>query len=403
MWMMIGFAFIVKMPFARSQSAEFAVYPNGLIYSETAMQKLGHVVDSLNLRFRNCELNKTFYGCKQTVGHSVWLKEGNISAAQKDMQNNISLEQFLERYPQAIVVKDVLILERDTYVESVSMDGGYGGARVGKQKKQPAGGLSGSAWIFEHNKATKYSKEDIQAFFCPNTFVARAIPERYARMIGYADCLIDTQATKLHDERAEGWVGLPENWAALSVTEKQALLEDMRKTQVVGYCSMDTRPRQHAVNIALLSAETFNWPIFLKAHLDIMNDRFERAADGSYAWKQRNTYIKELEELDIQVMDLLLGISFRIENPAVNHYYGSIGRLGRALAETRNYTEVEQAILDIIQDPALDDYNRIIFCWLFMNYNYYQEDKQVQSANKARLESAMAALPEYIRGKLKTW
>ncbi|MBK7243510.1 MAG: hypothetical protein IPH98_06560 [Saprospiraceae bacterium] len=72
-----------------------------------------------------------------------------------------------------------------------------------------------------------------------------------------------------------------------------------------------------------------------------MNDRFDRKSDGSYAWGQRNTYIKELEELNINVPDLILGILFRIENPASNHYFGSIGRVGRALSETKNRNEIE--------------------------------------------------------------
>jgi len=44
---------------------------------------------------------------------------------------------------------------------------------------------------------------------------------------------------------------------------------------------MDESPRTHARAIALLAAETNNWDILLRAHIDIMNDRFERRSDGS--------------------------------------------------------------------------------------------------------------------------
>ena len=108
--------------------------------------------------------------------------------------------------------------------------------------------------------------------------------------------------------------------------------EYKRNRVVVGGCSMDNSPRLHALNIARLSAETVNWETFLRAHLDIMNDRFERVSDGSYAQAGRQTYLRELEELDINVPDLLLGISLRIENASRNHYFGSLSRLGRALA-----------------------------------------------------------------------
>jgi hypothetical protein len=78
-----------------------------------------------------------------------------------------------------------------------------------------------------------------------------------------------------------------------------------------------------------LAAETAEWPVFLRAHLDIMNDHFERFTDGSYAWGGRKTYLKEIEDLNIDVPDLLLGTSLRIVDPSENHYFGYSGRLGR--------------------------------------------------------------------------
>ncbi|HTN17638.1 MAG TPA: hypothetical protein VL092_08160 [Chitinophagaceae bacterium] len=248
-------------------------------------------------------------------------------------------------------------------------------------------------WVFEYSKQTDYSQESISAFYFPRTFSSEEIPHKYALTIGYSDCLIDTTATKFKDSLKEGWVGLPKNWASLSDKKKAQLLDKMRSTEVIGGCSQDSRPRVHAANIALLSAETYNWGIFLKAHLDIMNDRFERVSDGSYAWGVRHTYIRELEELDINVLDLIMGISFSIENPAVNHYYGSIGRLGRALSETKNRKKVEETILSVISDKELDDCNRLLFYFLFKNYNYHIQDEDQKKLNKEKLLLALNTLP----------
>lgn len=219
-------------------------------------------------------------------------------------------------------------------------------------------------------------------------------------MIGYSDCLIDTTTTKFKEDLKSGQVTLPKNWSSLSQKRKSNLLEKMRSTRVVGSCSQDDSPRLHAVNIALLSAETYNWGVFLKAHLDIMNDRFERLSDGSYAWANRNTYIKELEMLNINVIDLILGISFRIENPVSNHYYGSIGRIGRALAETNNREQVEETILSLITDNELDDYNRLLFYFLFRNYNYYIQDETIKTENSTKLANAAKTLPDYFANRL---
>ncbi|WP_315823059.1 hypothetical protein [Paraflavitalea speifideaquila] len=173
----------------------------------------------------------------------------------------------------------------------------------------------------------------------------------------------------------EGWSNDEfENYVATYYSKKTSL-ELKRGRRVVGMCSQDQRPRVHALNIAILSAETVNWETFLRAHLDIMNDRFDRASDGSYAWAARKTYIKELEVLDINLSDLMLGISLRINNPSANHYFGSIGRLGRALAESANSAGIEERMLTMIADKNLDTYNRLITYYLFLNYNYNLEDK----------------------------
>lgn len=164
---------------------------------------------------------------------------------------------------------------------------------------------------------------------------------------------------------------------------------------------MDSRPREHAMNIALLSAETTNWEVFLKSHLDIMNDRFDRMSDGSYAKAQRKTYIKELEELDINVNDLLIGISLRIENPASNHYYGNIGRLGRAISESKNKLDFESQILSMIEDNELDDYNRIISYFLFISYNNYLDNKEEHKRNIEKVKSSITKLPVYLKENIK--
>jgi hypothetical protein len=220
-------------------------------------------------------------------------------------------------------------------------------------------------------------------------------------MIGYSDCLIDTTTTKLKEGASYDWVELPENWMTLSEKKKKSLLEQMRNTRVMGACSMDSRPRQHSLYIALLSAETANWSIFLRSHLDIINDHFERLSDASWGYGMRSTYIRELEELSINVSDLFFGITFRIDNPAQNHYFGSITRLGRALAETQHRTEVENEMIGMIKDPQLDYYNRVLIYFMFLNYNEYAEDEDMKEQNNKRLKSTLSSFPVFIGEKLE--
>lgn len=187
-----------------------------------------------------------------------------------------------------------------------------------------------------------------------------------------------------------------ENYALKYISEKAAL-DLKRSRKVLGSCSMDFSPRYHAMDIAQLSAESYSWDIFLRAHLDIMNDRFERVSDGSYAWAARQTYIKELEELNINVPDLIFGISLRTSNPAENHYYGSIRRLGRAIAESKDRDQFEKEIKSMISDTMLDDYNRVLMFYLFVNLQYHKDNNAERKFDSRPVEKVRRSLPKYLR------
>src|SRR5215211_5537198 len=279
---------LVSVIVANCQEAEFKVYSNGLIYSEHTMSRLSHIADSLNLKYRTCNFSQVFYSKPQTIGHIVKLDAGNIKAAKKDMENQIPLDEFLAKYPKATIERDVLIIKHKykTYTdqdivefEHFELKTDYGFSIESENVSLYEKDLS-NRWLFQYDKKTKYSDESLSAFYFPQNFHSAPIPQKYSFMIGYSDCLVDTTTTKFKDDIKVGWVELPQHWTSLPETEKAKLLDQMRSTRVVGNCSQDSRPRKHAVNIALLSAETYNWQVFLKAHLDIMNDRFERMSDG---------------------------------------------------------------------------------------------------------------------------
>ena len=396
---------------AKSQTNEFKVHENGLIYSEHTMGKLAHIVDSLNLKYKTCELNKVFYSKLQSIGHIVTLDSGNLKQARKQLKEGIEFKKFIELYPEAEVSFNNLIIHQqyENYrgrkvieFSEIRLDDGFGVELVfdSKLANYSAGRIS--KWVYNYEEKSEYWGESLTAFYFPSGMTSTPLPEQYARMIGYADCLIDTTVTKMMDDPEEGWVDLPLNWNSLAPAEKEKLLDEMRNTRVIGYCSMDGRPREHAVNIAMLAAETTRWEVFLEAHLDIMNDRFDRMSDGSYAWAGRQTYLRELEELDINVLDLILGISFRVENPAQNHYHGNIWRVGRALAETGDKRSVESALSSAMGDAQLDDFNRVLAFYLFHSYVHYLIDESEKLAASEKLTHAIEKLPTYLQEKVST-
>lgn len=393
---------------------EFTTFKNGLIYNEKTMNHLGKIVDSLHLKYKTCDLTKVFYSKKQVKGIIINLFSGNIAEAKRDMDHNISLANFIHKYPDASVRKDILVTKTKTkdynkkdiirYDELPLNDDSY--FYVEKQnKKASLEKPEKGTWVFDYQPKTPYSGESIKAFYFPENFKSIPLDPKYSKQIIYSDCLIDLSTTKFKEdaksERFSNAVSLPENWQSLPKSKKEELLDEMRSSEAVGACSNDASPRIQGVNMALLSAETAHWEIFLKAHLDIMNDRFERVSDAGYAWKDRNTYIKELEELDINVPNLLLGIYFRIDNPEKNHYYGHIARLGRAISESKDNKLFLSQILSMVEDEKLDDFNRVLAYFLYINCNYYTKSKTEKKFNNAKVINAVKTLPKYLADNIK--
>jgi len=388
---------------------EFKTYDNGLIYNKTTILKLSSIVDSLNLKHKVCDVNKIYYGKSQTLGHKIYLDTLNILGARADIEKRISFDSFIHKYPFAKVEKEIVILkfktknyddEQSVEYNELDPNNGFNTEISVKDSLNQYDKSHKDTWVLEYYSGSEYSKEAVTAFYFMEDFKSIPLSTKYSRMVGYSDCLIDTTTTKFKEETKSGWVELPKNWQSLSDKKQQKLLDDMRSTRVVGFCSMDGRPRQHAIHIALLSAETLNWEVFLKSHLDIMNDRFDRMSDGSWAWAGRKTYIKELEELNINVTDLLLGIALRVENPAHNHYYGNIQRLGRAIAESKNKAEFENEMLTMVEDSTLDNFNRVLAYFLFLNYNGGLPEKSDRTKNLERLKASTEKFPDHLKDKI---
>lgn len=502
-----------------AQETEFKVYDNGLIYSENSVSKLKHIVDSLNLKFKVCEFNKTFKSYGQAKANFVQVEKSDALKAKKDLEKGISYTDFKAKYGKALFDENRIILksnysnykdEEEVEFSSLSF-GRRDGESITRNKKDIDSYNNDfkGKWVFEYEEKTSYSKESLKAFYFVEGFKTKPLSEKYARLIQYSDCLVDTTAQIFHDNAKDSGVRyldtVPtkaqkfeqyieevlnrptfsdaklsllfgfdemmfdkkakkrnqkdivnkelvekeyevfqkdlEKWESLKRTRtdslrkadknfdlmlnealteakitkssddqfeeyvaryvgKEEALELKRNRHVIGGCSMDDSPRVHALNIAMLSAETIKWEIFLRSHLNIMNDRFDRASDGSYAKGARLTYLKEIEVLDINVLDLILGISLRIDNPSKNHYYSSINRVGRALSESSNPELVETSLLNMIKDNDLDDYNRILMYYLFDNYNYNLKDEKAKESNESKLKLAVATMPDYISSRI---
>ena len=390
-----------------AQQNEFEIYSNHLIYPEETMKKLRTIADDLNLKFLSCETDPVHFASEHALATLITIEKSNIADALKDMNAKLPMEEFRLKYPEANYQEHVLVYrslyenyggQKTVYFKQFNLSG----TPVVVSKYDPSFKTKNvtGLWVYPDNNPAE--KDVLNVFYFPEKFQTPKLPLNYARMIAYADCMIDTTSAKLLEESEKGRPQLPQNWRNLSRKKQEELLHKLRSARVYGMCSMDSSPRYHAMHIALVAAETQRWEVFLKAHLDILNDNFTRMSDGSYAWAERKTYIKELESLNINLTDLLMGICLLHDNPAEHHYYANISRIGRALSEAFAREELENTILAAIRDSELDLINRIRMYFLYKQFVVHLPESE-RDAQYQKLEAAIEYLPYNLKETHKRW
>jgi hypothetical protein len=463
---------------------EFRDQPNGLMYSDASMKALRRMVDSLNLRFKTCDLSRTFYSHPQARIHNVVFKSktNNLKSIMKDIDQRLPFDSIVKKYRKLIDDKDttrwcILLPHNDDddadnkyrYLEG-NPESGYDSQTIDSNARAyfVPGQLPHMKGKWSYTHLTKDWADDDYTLYCsyfPEDFRQQQLPARYAALIQYVDCMIDTNATiflknessanekrddvlmpvrdyiyksMCRDAPRVRWLYYLDdtavNFALKSLASDQHFLAlvntavdkcvkngvgddgfdaiagelisagtklTLKRSRIVwGRCSQDEGPRIHARSIALLAAETNSWDIFLRSHLDIMNDRFNRMSDGSYAYAARKTYLKELEELNLNVTDLLLGLTLHAQNVAGNHYYGTVWRLGWALTESKERKQFEVRLIEMLKDAQLDSFNRGLLFMLFASYVQHLDDKKEANGLINKIKNNKQVFPKDLHNAI---
>ncbi len=462
---------------------EFQTYSNGFIYDQHTMGRLGNLIDSLHVRYKNCEA-KRHLALPQGMA-TVVVVSGDTTGARAAMQNNISLSEFKKRFP-------LTTIQSGHWMVKVRYPGHNGIENLYYYSLHPKESFRRHCDAIASMDKTKgwvifdeYDGEFTAIYL--DGLTHPVLPERYGALLQYVDCMVDTtteiftgnkeedtaweldsveelpkdscikvffelvnsypqapeepsetgpydsmyiakyeEYAKLYSETRDvriaaldknirdaankkilhaaveeaiviGYQSRDLEFYAERYISAQKALQMKRSYRVAGSCSMDSRPRNHAREICILAAEAHQWDIFLRAHLDIMNDDFSRASDGSYAQGGRQTYLQELEALNINTIDLLLGTCLRASNTSENHYDGSPARIARALAESKDRAAIGKLLKTIISDTTLDLNNRVGMAWLLYGFTQHLKSGQVKAQAKRDFLEAIDQLPFGLR------
>ena len=192
-----------------AQGTEFDNSNNGLIYPDSTIKKLKFIVDSLNLKFKVCDLNRVYHSKLQAKANFVSLEKGKIKEAKQDMESNISFEDFIRKYPNADIEKELLVVkfryknydDKDIVeFSSVELNDKHSHELEFEKKSDNYDKPLKGKWIYKYYNKTDYSGESIDAFYFTEELSQQPMPVVYAKMIQYSDCLVDTSTQIFYDK-----------------------------------------------------------------------------------------------------------------------------------------------------------------------------------------------------------
>lgn len=175
-----------------------------------------------------------------------------------------------------------------------------------------------------------------------------------------------------------------------------------RSVYPIGISSLDSSPREYLIELAILAADVGRWDVFLRAHLNMMNDYARRNSDNSMAARNRGVYIKELDQLPINLDKMFIGMLFRIDNAPKFHYYNTLTRSATAMALSRYQMKFKSLLFTVLSDRSVDTYNRVVFAYTYLNFLERLELKEEKlKYEKAKLLNGISDLPAFLRNRFK--
>ena len=390
---------------------------SGYLYSKAAMKYLSHKVDSVHHALRTQPKTKTYYSRPQAYAHIVKLKAQNLSKPERDLKNGIGFEVFIDRYPTAEVFHDQLLVgtrpiapEEDppplwSYsLHSVSLE------KWSTQTERNCIDLA--PYSSDLKNTSRYdirnhyydSLPELVAFFFTSDLDSQPLPPVAANMVRYTDALIDSSQTIFPEERELGWFFLQDGYQNLPKAQQALLLDSARNIQLDIFCgTYNPSEGIYTRDIAILAAETGNWDLFLRAHLQILNEETYNSTQDYFGVEVQYSHVRELEALGIEVHELMLGCWLAVQNPAPNRVFLYLNQLGVGLTEMQDRDQIEWQLLNLVTNESLDVYNRVLVLQIFFQYNdaLVLTDPQRAAINQEKLANAVKSLPEELASQVR--
>ncbi len=436
------FALCFSKIYAQAIDREF---PSEVIDS---LQSLYEIKEQL---FNQCKSNESYYSLSNTSATLLYNASARKESFSTSL-DHLSKDSILVKFPETKVVSNVFVVKKndlpslDYHSYAALINGEWLTFKSAKGAQAPnfarsASHMIGRNGVHYFDCALYFDKEwnyqlidpkfgDLITYslcvvdaktpvFLSNTkTISRQGKDEGFDLIGYIDSLAQFQykdsLSRSDREKREDWIrhfaaeDLQLKNAYYSILEKgyhqfvhptleqlafqfedeEGLLAFHRNQAIRGSCSMDDRPIKQLEKIAHNAALLMDWDLFIKTHLDLINNRYLASAYSSYGVANRKNPANSLEII-FDPMDLFLGTILQYHQKSEKQYQSNRFQIAKSILALQEKEVLIEKLIEMSRHSGLDVYNRL--CILDMLE--YLHRLEPENLRESTLASIRAELP----------
>lgn len=126
--------------------------------------------------------------------HYIYMESGNIKSAVKDMENNLSFNEWINKYPNVKLEENLLVVKSDYSLMKNKKSTNY--ASLPSENRLPHSIISknnlttsNGKWIFNYSPKNKFSDEFLIGFYFTSDFGFEALTEHVPKIIAYGNAI----------------------------------------------------------------------------------------------------------------------------------------------------------------------------------------------------------------------
>lgn len=152
------------------------------------------ILDSFHQELNDYGLNEEDLFSNLSTAHYIYIDKGKIKAAMRDMKNNMSFEEWVQKHPETTIDSNLLIIKQQslnhknetvTNYTNFAQKNKYMHNITTTRSSVMSHKINKGTWVFNYIPKNEFSDEFLIAFYFTSDFGLGALTTKYPQVIAY--------------------------------------------------------------------------------------------------------------------------------------------------------------------------------------------------------------------------